>query len=81
MTNPENRARMAAERRTRGRGSRVVGNGDDEKVEEEGEGEQRQECDLERQPLLVAREDRVRQRWTLSGFLEVFSFNCGTTSL
>ena len=53
---PEDRVRMAAERRATGRRSRVVGNDDDEEVG------QRQECDLERQPLLVACEDRARDQ-------------------
>ena len=71
---------MAAERRARGRGSRRVAN--DNANEEVEKGEQRQECDSERQPLLVARrEDRARERWTMSGFLDLFTFNYGTTSL
>ena len=62
---------MAAERRARGRKASGVGNDDDdddEKVE-------RQECDLERQPLLVAREERARKWWRL---MELFTFNYGT---
>ncbi|KAM0797147.1 hypothetical protein BDR22DRAFT_892472 [Usnea florida] len=60
IMSPEDRVRMAAERRATGRGSRVVGNDDDEEVGEDRE--QRQECDLERQPLLVACEDRARDQ-------------------
>ena len=60
MMTPEDRVLMAAERRARGRGSRVVGNDDDEEVDEDGE--QRQEYDLERQPLLVVCEDRARDQ-------------------
>ena len=78
MMSPEERARMDAERRYRGRGPRVIGNDNED---EEDEGEQRQDSDLERQPLLVAREVRPREPWTMSGFLELFTFNYGTTSL
>ena len=65
---------MVAAGRARGPGS-GSDDDDDEEKEVEGRGEQRQECHLERQPLLVAREDR---RWTMDGFLELFSFNYGT---
>ena len=69
---------MAAERRAGRHGSRRVANDEDDD-DEKVESEQRQDSDPERQPLLLAREDRTRERWTMSGFLELFSFNYGTT--
>ena len=72
---------MVAAGRGLGRGSRVMGNGDDEEeeeVKERGEGKEGQECDLERQPLLGGSKDRAGERWTMSGFLELFSFGYGT---
>ena len=37
--------------------------------------------DLERQPLLVAREDMVGERWMISGVLELFGFGYGATEV